>query len=300
MPMKPDGTWEPEDDLVSPRLSGLLAESSPLMKQAQTLGKQQANRRGLLNSSIAVGAAQNEMIKAALPIASQEASQIHQKNLASMDIGSRERMQGRDIEAQKERLQMELGSQAALQAAELAAAKERLGMTLSSEEQRQLADLNAAKERLGMQIQSEQQMQSAEHQAQMARLQAELGSAAALQEAQIAAEKERLGMELTSREQLALADLNAAKERLGMQIESEQQIAAMNVASNDREKAAALTAAIQNAYLSSWQSIANNTDIPAAAREQYFTHLKTIFNSQMGLLEQLYGIDLEWAGEPAA
>ena len=43
------------------------------MRLSATQGLQAANRRGLLNSSMAVGAAQDSMVKNAVPIASQDA-----------------------------------------------------------------------------------------------------------------------------------------------------------------------------------------------------------------------------------
>lgn len=49
--------------------------ASPLMQQARTQGLQQANRRGLLNSSLAVGASEDAAHRVALPIAQQAASQ---------------------------------------------------------------------------------------------------------------------------------------------------------------------------------------------------------------------------------
>lgn len=56
------------------QLSGILASGSPLMTQAKTQGLQTANQRGLLNSSIAAGAAQGAMIERATPLATQDAS----------------------------------------------------------------------------------------------------------------------------------------------------------------------------------------------------------------------------------
>lgn len=58
---------------VAGELDKMLASDSPLMRRARTTGFQVANRRGLLNSSIAAGEAQNAMIEAAAPIASQDA-----------------------------------------------------------------------------------------------------------------------------------------------------------------------------------------------------------------------------------
>ena len=58
---------------VSGRLTGLLASDSPYLERARTRGRQFANRRGLLNSSIAAGAAEASAIDAALPIAQGDA-----------------------------------------------------------------------------------------------------------------------------------------------------------------------------------------------------------------------------------
>ena len=110
MPYRADGTWEPEDDTVSTRLTGLLKTDQPLMQQARTTGLQQANKRGLLNSTMAVGAAENEAIKAALPIAIQESGQVAQRNLSAQgfaqtgqlqtaNLASQERVAAADIEA---------------------------------------------------------------------------------------------------------------------------------------------------------------------------------------------------------
>ena len=65
---------------VSGRLQGLLSKDSPYLARARTGAAQAANRRGLLNSSIASGAGEAAAIDAALPIATADA-----------DIASRQR-----------------------------------------------------------------------------------------------------------------------------------------------------------------------------------------------------------------
>ena len=59
--------------LVSTQLEGILRKDSPLMQQARTFADQEMQRRGLLHSSMAVGAAQDAMIRQALPIAQSDA-----------------------------------------------------------------------------------------------------------------------------------------------------------------------------------------------------------------------------------
>jgi hypothetical protein len=78
--------WEYEDDSVAKQVNKLTSQNSPLMQQAKTAGMQTANRRGLLNSSMAVGESQREAYNAAIPIASQEASQIASKNTTQMGL----------------------------------------------------------------------------------------------------------------------------------------------------------------------------------------------------------------------
>lgn len=78
------GKWSMEDDGVASRVAAISSGNSDLMKAARTQGLQSMQRRGLGNSSMAVGAAQGAALNAAVPIASQEASQIAQKNLTRM------------------------------------------------------------------------------------------------------------------------------------------------------------------------------------------------------------------------
>lgn len=93
------GKWTPEDDSVSTKLNGLLSQTSPLMEQAKTSGLQLANKRGLANSSMAVGASQDAVIKSALPIASQEAQQTYGKNITGMTNKNQQDIAGMNIAA---------------------------------------------------------------------------------------------------------------------------------------------------------------------------------------------------------
>lgn len=58
---------------VSGRLRGLLSRTSPYIQRARTRALQDANRRGLMSSSIAQGAGEAAAIDAALPIAQADA-----------------------------------------------------------------------------------------------------------------------------------------------------------------------------------------------------------------------------------
>lgn len=63
-----------DNQLVENRINGIIDKNSPLMQQAATEAKQQMASRGLVNSSMAVGAGQAALYKTALPIAAQDAN----------------------------------------------------------------------------------------------------------------------------------------------------------------------------------------------------------------------------------
>lgn len=67
-----------ESQTAAGRLEGMLESGSPLMERARTQGLQTANSRGLLNSSMAAGAAQGAMIDRAQPFALQDSNNLMQ------------------------------------------------------------------------------------------------------------------------------------------------------------------------------------------------------------------------------
>ena len=69
-------TWDLDENkqTVAGQLNGILSSNSPLLQQAETKSLQQMNARGLTNSSMAIGAGQNALYSAALPIAQADAN----------------------------------------------------------------------------------------------------------------------------------------------------------------------------------------------------------------------------------
>lgn len=67
-------TLNPKTDTVAGQLDTIIGADSPIMQRAATRADQQMNKRGLMNSSMAVGAGQAAVMDAALPIASQDAT----------------------------------------------------------------------------------------------------------------------------------------------------------------------------------------------------------------------------------
>lgn len=142
---------------VADRVNALLGKDSDLLRRAGQKGLNLANKRGLLNSSIAVEASMAAMMDAIVPIASQDSQQaygqmlqeminVHAKSMQEMQIGSTEKIAAAarassekiaaegnatskevaasNNAAQAEREAAQIAAQAALREKELAAQKE--------------------------------------------------------------------------------------------------------------------------------------------------------------------------------
>ena len=67
---------DPETETVEGRIAGITAKNAPLQQLARTRSKQEMLGKGLLSSSIAVGAGEKAVLESALPIASQDVSNL--------------------------------------------------------------------------------------------------------------------------------------------------------------------------------------------------------------------------------
>lgn len=79
--LQPGGT-------VQDRLQGVIDQNGALMKLAEGRAMQAANSRGLLNTSMAVGAGQKAVLDAAMPIASQDAEAFNRQQLTNQDANN--------------------------------------------------------------------------------------------------------------------------------------------------------------------------------------------------------------------
>lgn len=211
------GVWKPQSSGIVNRVTGLLSQNNPLIQQARAQGLQSSNRRGLLNSSMGVQAGQTAAYGAALPIASQESDQIHQRNL-----------QGAELLGAKDRLNAQLATQKSIAAGDASSRLQIAQMELSAREKQAGLDR--------------------EHQLTMA-------------------EFDRL---------------------------SRERIASMELSARDKQYAATAAAGFESTYAQMVSNIMNNAEIPAAERQSYLDHAAKIRDSNYALVEQIYGIDLNW------
>lgn len=118
----PDVT--PGETSVETRMNGLLRHDNEYMQAAEAQGNKEARRRGLGSSSMAVQAAQASRVNAALPIASQDASQSHTQLMQQRDIRSREMLSRLDRDQQIRIAKMNVSASERTAASQLAASFE--------------------------------------------------------------------------------------------------------------------------------------------------------------------------------
>jgi len=79
-----------QNELVSNQLNNILGEDSQLLQRTRALAAEQANKRGLLNSSIAAQAGTAAMIDTATPIAQGNASAY--SNVADRNLANKQQL----------------------------------------------------------------------------------------------------------------------------------------------------------------------------------------------------------------
>lgn len=132
----------PKDVGVGSRIAGLISQDNAYMAAARTGAKQEAERRGLLSSSIAAGAGEAAAIRAALPIASQEAQQASQSQLQAEGAQQRGTLLAQDIAGQRQIQTEAAGQKQELLAADIAGKEVLANLDISSKER--IANLNVA------------------------------------------------------------------------------------------------------------------------------------------------------------
>lgn len=136
------GVQDPATQTVAGQLKTILGSGSPLMLQANTFGDQQANARGLLNSSMGVGAAQDAMIRAGLPIASADAASANQYGLSNLQNEQQTNMFNSDLQRQYDLTRLGISKDMAINAENIARDYGLAGMDIQSKVQ--IANINAA------------------------------------------------------------------------------------------------------------------------------------------------------------
>lgn len=285
MPYDPNtGLWTPESDSTEERLRGMLTSDSPYLTRARTSGQQYAASRGLLNSSIAATASEAAAIDAALPVASQDAAQTHAKNLSAQSYG-----QERGLADQRFGFDTQLAEQRFGHETQLS--EQRFGHESQLSAQGFEQERVLTEDRFGYESKL-----SAQGFGQESLLQAQRFSETSQLSAQEAQQQQDL-VRLSTDEELRLQEDRQAHEVAITELDtaSRERIAAMDVDARERESASKAIVSSQGIYADLWKAVMNNPDIPADVRDAMYEHLAVTQDANLGLVEQLYGIDIDWA-----
>lgn len=97
-----------DNELVQKQLEGIISGNSPLLQRARALAEEQVNARGLINSSMAAGAATGAVYDRALEIATPDAktfaeaakdNQHYQQSMEQFNVNSRNAMKTENMRA---------------------------------------------------------------------------------------------------------------------------------------------------------------------------------------------------------
>lgn len=325
----PPPSYQQEDADIVGQLNRITSRNNPYMQQARSAGLQVANKRGLLNSSMAAGASQAAALERAGPLAQANATNINARNLQRMEnesrayelgetLGSQERVAGLEQSGLMERLKIAESGMA-----------ERLGRQLTSEEKRALEENELKREVTGLEIGSREKIAGQAEAAAMER--AKLAEAAAserlgrqltqseiesirttetqkaMQEFEYAERAKLLETELGSRQSIAEQERAGALERaqLGEAGATERANLAAASAVRDRElanlseeKRASLQYYMQQNtnFASFLTNIYNNKDMPAPARDAAISYMVSVMNAGSDVPAGIYGVAMDWPG----
>lgn len=256
------GRWKPEDDSVQTQVDTLLKPDNPFVQEAQGMATRAANRRGLINSTLATEAGTKAAIDAVTPIAAQTASQISAKNLSGQGAVQ------------------SLGLQTSQQAADAA---------------RQAADLKAAQDRLNTQLASSEKVSANQLAAADRQQTTQIKANTATQGTDLTAAQTRLETQNSSTSAIAALDANVRTQLDQLDRATQEKIAGMNVSADQKKSVISQAIAISSNYASEFNSINSNPNIPADVRAQLLTSIATQRDQDLSFIEQTSGIDLNWS-----
>ena len=304
-PNKVIGSLGSVDDSMAKQVTALASKDSALNQMARTEGLKAANRRGLMNSSMAVGSAQDAVLKNVMPIASQDAATAAAKNAAArqFEYGMTGQIQGQEWQSAENTAQRGFLTGERLGSQEFTTS-ERVGtqgwQTAENIAQRGFLGTQAELDRDLQQTLQKNQITS-DQLMQVKQIASTEGIEAAnrelqknLQENDIQFRMSEGALDRASAEKMQQADITFRKEEGAAERSLQEQIAKWNLSSNDRNAAAQFVTNMETMYQNTYNSIMSNTSLDAKSRETYLTAAKNMRNNQLSMVEQMYNVDLNW------
>lgn len=203
-PAPPQDPYRMENDDVVDQMNRITSQDSSYMKLARGQGMATANRRGLLNSSMAAGAAEASALQAAAPMAQQNASQIAARNMARGNNAFQLQQTGMTTRSNERIAGMNNQSAETIAASRIASEEKMQGRALTQAEQQSIRQ--DVTQRFGIETQANVQREG-------------YRSAEGIAAANIASEELRQGRALTQAERESIR--NDATQRFGIGTQAE-------------------------------------------------------------------------------
>lgn len=267
------GSQKLVDDSMANMVTKLASADSNLNRMARTEGLKAANSRGLLNSSMAVGASQDAVLKNVLPIASQDSAQAFQKNMAA--------------KAFEYGMTSQVGQQA-WQTAENIAQRGFLGTQAE-------LDRNLQRALQTQQINSQQLMQTRQIAATAGIEAANRKLSRDLQENDIQFRMKEGNLDRAAALQAQKNDIAFQTSQNALTRNLQREIANLNISATEKAGAAQFITNMETMYQSAYNSILSNENLDAATRTQYLTAIKNMRNDQLDFVRQMYHVPLTWS-----
>lgn len=262
----------------------IMSEDSRLLQLAKSRGMQTANSRGLLNSSIAAGAAETAVLDQVVPMASQEAQQRFNKQQARRDSSMRMReakqgfgftsaLKDQDAGIAKDLAEQGFGFETKLKDQDAGIAKDLKNQDTKSELKLSRKKFDQAKALSNQQFKEEMGMSRQEYRQDMA-----------LQERRLGSEK-----------YLAQLDSGTRQKLMGMEQDMRESLAEMEIGKDEKSNMTSMLTSMHDMYQDSMRSILANTGLPADERNKLLKNAGELLTIQTDLVKSVYAVDFKWA-----
>jgi hypothetical protein len=288
---------------VAGQLDGILAANNPLMQRAQTRANQDMAARGLLNSSMAVGAGQAALYDAALPIAQADAgtfgaaakTNAGEANTTArfntdavntagrFNAGEANTMTGANVAAQNQQVLAnqaatnragEYSANATNQASEFSAAAGNQQTLANQQAAQQANQFNAQQQAAAAQFEAETGFKS-----QLANQDA--GVKTALTQYDAALKMQMQNVDSATRVQLQAIDAETRQVLANTEAQFKQSL----------QSSAAMTQTYQD-MVEGFTKIMQDPEMDGPNKIKAFENLTALYNNQLAVQEQISGLDL--------
>jgi hypothetical protein len=282
-------TVDPETQTVQRQLAGILASGSPLLVQAQTRAAQDANRRGLLNSSMATSAGEDSLYRTALPIASQDAETYGKFALSNADRAQQAELTNANAKNQME--QLNVGEEGNTNRFNVGEAN--TSGRFNAGETNQTARLNTETQNRAILANAGEANQSARQ-----------GSAQEQQTALAnAGETNQAARQTSAQQQQAnLANMDAQNKLLLQNIDARTRVDLVNIEANYRTLMQSSQSAgdLYQQMLKNISDITMNKDLDKDAKDVAIAQQKTYLQQGMALIGNMNNLNMDLNFAPAA